>query len=370
MNLNNIRGLRGADNMPGTAVEVLVAPKEWFDSIKKPAADSVEITQTHTFLPGKGFISIYNSLESGEFKSESKGGIDGRYQAQMYEGFVPGIRPVVMNVARVIQNVESITLIRDNNGNVIQIGSDEYPAYISFASKTGKVGGDDVAGYDMKVESYGIGTLFYKGVITKLPDGNISGGTGSFSIDTMTTGKAYKAIVSLGDITQELGSFAPQEGDDNAALAAGLAASINAAGITGVSATSAGAVLNGVFPSDYNGWSFTVVEASTFTGTAFVKIGAVGAEDDLVVFSLMYNGYKIGLGTYLRAAGHNTPTLVATNAALACSANPFNLTVTGDNDKVVFAVEDVNDPILDGAYLVVDITGTITDTSTLEERTF
>lgn len=375
MNLQNIRGLRGADNMPGTAVEVLFAPKEWFQTIQTPAADDVVITQSHVFKPGRAFISIYNSLKSGEFKSDMKGGIDGRYQEQMYEGFIPGIRPEVMRIARIVQNVEGIFIVRENNGKVLQIGSAEYPAYLSFSSTTGKVGGDDVAGYQMKAESFGIGTLFYTGALPVLADGAIANGVGSVVMPLigLNIGKVFKATLSQGNAAITIGSFVPQSGDTEADLAQGLADAIVAAGIAGVTGATASAnTLNvNVVGTTFNGWNLNVLATnSAFTGEALFTIGDSGAEGDTLQVSLSFGGFVFPLGSVTRPAGTLSASGLAALAAAACEPNPFNLTVSADSASVKFAVADANDPNLDGAFLVVTPTGGITDVSTLAQRTF
>ncbi len=375
MNLQNIRGLRGADNMPGIAVEIFAAPKEWFETIQRPAADDVVIAQSHVFKPGRSFLSIYNSLKSGEFKSEPKGGIDGRYQEQMVEVFVPGIRPEVMRVARILQNVECIVMVRENNGKVLQLGSAEYPAYISFSSTTGKAGSDDVAGYNMKAESFGIATLFYTGALPVLADGAIANGVGSVVMPLigLNTGKVFKASLSLGNAGITIGSFAPQDGDTEADLAQGLADAIVAAGIPGVTgATASGNTLNvNVVGTSFNGWNLNVLATdSAFTGEASLTIGNSGAEGDTISVALSFGGFVVPLGSVTRPAGALSTSGLASLVAAACDPNPFSLDVVADSSTVKFTVADANDPTLDGAFLVVNVTGGITDTSNLTQRTF
>jgi F420-0:gamma-glutamyl ligase len=128
VDLIDIPSLDGADNMPGTATEIAVIAKRDIETFGTPASGDVVINTAHILKSGKGFTKIYNTLESGELMSESKGGIDGRYQGQNYKGFIPGLRPEVMKNLRIAQNTEMLVIITDSNGRKLQIGSKEYPA--------------------------------------------------------------------------------------------------------------------------------------------------------------------------------------------------------------------------------------------------
>lgn len=364
--LQNIPSLNGADNMPGVGTVILFAPKRDFQSIAAPQEGEVEIQGNHTFLPGKGFIEIYNSLKTGELTSDSKGDIDGYYQEQKYMGFIPGIRSIVMKNFRKIQNLEGIALVY-HNGNYIQLGSADLPAYMKIRMKTGKVGADDVAGYEVEIYSADIATWFYRGTRTLLPSGAITGGVTSFSVPAVDAGKVFVAKAVLGTVEVVLGAVACADDDTQITLATKIKDQMVANGYT---ATSSAGVVNWTGASAYNGWNFSIVEtANTFTGSALITIGNAGADGDTVSLRCMFNGLPFVLGSHTKTTGQ-TPASVATALAAACSSNPLGLTVAASGANVVATCDAELGLVFDGSYLFAVVTGSLTQTATLEQRTF
>jgi hypothetical protein len=364
--LQNVPSLNGADNMPGVGTAVYFAPKRDFQNIAAPAEGEVEILSNHSFNPGKGFIEIYNSLKSGELTSDSKGDIDGYYQEQKYMGFIPGIRSIVMKNFRKIQNLEGIAIVV-HNGQMIQLGSKDLPAYMKIRMKTGKVGADDVAGYEMEIYSADISTWFYKGTLTLIPTGVIANGVSSFSVPAVDPGKVFVAKAVLGAVEVVLGSVACAADDTTTTLATKIKDQMVANGFT---ATSTADVVNWTGASAYNGWNFSIIESTnTFTGSAFITIGNSGADGDTISLRCMFNGLPFVLGTHTKTTGQ-TPAAVATALAAASSANPLGLTVAASGANVNVSCDPELGLVFDGAYLFAPVTGTLTQTATQEQRTF
>lgn len=262
VDLQDIPGLNGADNMPGVATEIFFAPKSDFEIIQAPGADGVTISASHVFKPGKGFYKMYNSLETGELNSEMKGNIDGRYQAQKYAGHVPGIRAAVASIIRKAQNVEMIVLVKEANTKVIQLGDNTYPAYMAVGAKTGKAGADDTAGFNVEISSYGIATQFYTGDIQVKSDYD---GVATLAI---TTAGAEAEVVSvrvyIAGTFITIGSYTIQADDTTEDIAAGLATAIEAEPLYNFSATAAGSVLT-IEDQDEAGDTYEGAYVSLFT---------------------------------------------------------------------------------------------------------
>lgn len=369
--LSDITNLNGGDNMPGVATNIWGIYKNDLQTIQVPGADGVTITTAHIPKPGKGFHNVYNTLESGEFKSGNKGGLDGQYQDQNYEGFIPGLRSSVSSYQRRTQNAEMIYIIEDGNGQKIQIGDRKYPAYIKFEAGTGKAGGDEVAGYKMMIKSYSTTTTFYNATIPLAPTGVISGGIGTISIVGSTPGLLTTAKLNLNGAIVDLGGYVPLAGETDVDAAAGLAAAITALGLAGVSATSTGNVVNGVFPSMYDGWNFEFDNTSDeFTGTALLIIGAAGATGDKISVKLGFNGIEIPMGSYTKVGGDTTTLEAAGLAADITANNGMGFTAVNDGNVVNVTVPAGSGLTFNGAVLVPSVTGTITEISTSGEKVF
>ncbi len=369
--LSDIASLDGADNMPGVGTTIWGIPKGDLATIQVPGADGVTISSAHIPKSGKGFYGVYNSLESGELKSSMKGGIDGRYQEQSFEGFIPGIRAEVLSMLRKAQNVEMIWIVETANGQKIQLGDRIYPAYISVETGTGKAGGDEVSGCKIMIKSYGVATILYSATVPLAPTGVISGGIGSIAIVGSTPGLVTTAQLNLNGAIVDLGGYVPLTGETDVDAAAGLAAAITALGLPGVSATSTGNVVNGVFPSMYNGWSFGFDNTSDeFTGTALVIIGAAGATGDTITVKLGFNGIEIPMGSYTKVGGDSTTDEAAGLAADITANNGMGFTAVNDGNVVNVTVPAGSGLLFNGAVLVPTVTGTMTEISTTLEKIF
>lgn len=369
VDLVDIPSLDGADNMPGVATEIAVIAKRDIQVFAVPAEGEVAITTAHTLKSGKGFTRIYNTLETGELMSESKGGIDGRYQGQNYKGFIPGLRPEVMKNLRIAQNTEMLVIITDSNGRKIQIGSKEYPAYMKISAKTGKVGGDDVAGYEIEINSYAIGTFFYNAPIEYKPDGGIVAGVGVITASGGTETLVTKLNVVLNGIKTTIGQYVPQSGDGNTELAAGLAASVSASGIVGVSATSSGDQVTVTLPTSYNGWSLEIEHTiDEFNGTAFLILAA-GSTGDVAVVKANYQGVPILLGSYEQQSG-DTNVDIAVGLASSVGSGGSGFTASTIGNKITIEVPSGTGMIHNGTVLTLEGTGGITNSANLAERTF
>jgi hypothetical protein len=364
--LSNIPGLNGADNMPGVGTIVYAARVRDFNTIATPAEGEVEINANHTFLAGRGFSKIYNTLKTGGIEGDSKGDLDGKYQEFKYEGFIPGIRALIQKFLRQGQNEEWIFLIF-HNGNYIQLGSKNLPAYLNLKMRTGKVGADEVAGYMMEITSADISSWFYRGTITEIPSGVITSGASSFTVPAPDAGKVFQAKVLLGNVDIVLASYLCTEEDTQTTLAANIA---NALDANGIGATSAGVVVSFTGLTDYNGWSVEIVEtANVFSGIAKITIGNPGADGDTIVLRVNFAGAPIIIGESFRDTGF-TATQVAAALAAACDPNPLDFVVTSSGPDVIVTVPDTEALTFDGAYLYAETSGTMTEIAALAERTF
>lgn len=164
-----------ANNMGGTKQRFLFAPISYFDTIAKvpttptTPAEFVEITDDHTFLPGKGFHKVYTTLDKSGLTSEPQGERDGRSFKQKYKGFTPGSDTTLHGLMAMIKNERCIVLVEESDGKVAQIGSEDFYAEILPKFSTGETTAG-LRGYEIEVESVAPVNYRYTGVITLYED--------------------------------------------------------------------------------------------------------------------------------------------------------------------------------------------------------
>lgn len=120
-------GPQGADNDPGLEQTVWVAPLSAFTTIEVPAGganpgDSLVIDVAHTFEASEGFVPMYTTKDTGKLISEAIGERDGRGHMPKLEFFHPGGGAAAREFAYAAKNDVFIVLVKDANGNVLQLG--------------------------------------------------------------------------------------------------------------------------------------------------------------------------------------------------------------------------------------------------------
>lgn len=161
---------------PGVVAELLIAPKEWFATIAKPAAPvggllpGAVIEDDHLFIsPEHGFIRIAMTGQTGNITYSGTGDIDNRSVNAAYEGFTAGLNEEILRLMG--WNFEGIVLSRDLKCDDVeryyQLGgacTSAYPGEHEFA--TGTEGGDGRKGTTLRFVSNMEVPLIYTGVVT------------------------------------------------------------------------------------------------------------------------------------------------------------------------------------------------------------
>ena len=180
--LSNLPGPGGKDNQPGLKGLIYIAPEEYFLAIKgmkktTGAGDSVTIDGSHTFKPGKGFLTAYATQDTATLKLDPTGERDGRGYKASLEFFNPGSGKEAAEFMRIIKNHTCIMLVKTPDGIVQQIGAQDLGAEIVGSSDSGKLSGGR-RGTIFKAEAYQQGNQFYEGDIALLDGSVINGATG------------------------------------------------------------------------------------------------------------------------------------------------------------------------------------------------
>ena len=166
--------MAGKDNQGGLTQKVYFAPVDYFNVIQKfdvnPAVPgALVITTTHTFKAGKGFHTMYTSMDAAKLLMESTGERDGRgYNIKVQDVFHPGLKEEASAFARQCKNDQFIVLVESPNGEMLQIGTENLYAEIfaKFDSGTLSSGRN---GYTFEIASFANGMIYYKGGVTLFP---------------------------------------------------------------------------------------------------------------------------------------------------------------------------------------------------------
>lgn len=161
-------------NEKGIKTKVLIAPVDWFTTIAgitaAPAApgDRVVIDGDHAFDVGKGFITAYTALDSGQLTAELVGDPGGRGFAPKLECFMPGDDKVIAEAMAYFKDDEVIVLVETATDHYIQLGRDGMPAQIDPSFGTGQASAGR-NGWTFAVTSYHGRIQYYEGTITLKP---------------------------------------------------------------------------------------------------------------------------------------------------------------------------------------------------------
>jgi hypothetical protein len=175
MDLFDLPGPEGKDNTPGLKGNIFIASEIDFAIIKgfkttTAAGDSVTIDGSHTFKAGKGFIQVYSTQDTAQFKLGNVGERDGRGKKATGEFFNPGNTEVAAEFDRVIKNHSCIVLVSTPDGKVLQFGGAGLGLEVLGEWDSAKLSGGR-RGFLYKCDGYQNGLQFYKGAIT-LRDGS------------------------------------------------------------------------------------------------------------------------------------------------------------------------------------------------------
>lgn len=191
--MNNYKNLATAgarDNMGGASVVLLYAPIAYFieGGIKKvlpnPATleDSVTISTTHQFKPGKGFHKMRCILDTNKLKADPVGERGGRGIKEEYEGKVSGNTRLMAALMAMFKNDEFIVLVPLHDGQYVQLGSDLLPAEILPSHDTGSIE-SGVNSMMIKITNFTMSRAFYTGAIQLANEANLEA---KFAFSTVT----------------------------------------------------------------------------------------------------------------------------------------------------------------------------------------
>jgi len=137
----------------GVANYFLFAPVSWFANIQCPDDDSIIISEEHEFLPGKDWIKVITSPNTGEVNASTIGEIGSKKFIKKYKGFVPGTKEVLHASMGGLINEPVLILAPDIEcpvGFNYQIGCDCAYAYCESAEFTTGTLKDGKKGYNVE----------------------------------------------------------------------------------------------------------------------------------------------------------------------------------------------------------------------------
>ncbi|WP_421801773.1 hypothetical protein [Flagellimonas sp.] len=157
-------------------VEIYCARVIDFDTIEKPTAlgaaltlvEAGSITAAHTFTAPKGFFKINILPDTGSVETTNEGEKGSKTNTNVFSGTLPGNSARNIGFIRKYQNVGMIFIVKQINGEMRQIGSQDSPAYLTEASGTTGLKAGDINGMPVKfadVQSYP--APVYTGTITE-----------------------------------------------------------------------------------------------------------------------------------------------------------------------------------------------------------
>lgn len=159
---------------PGLGKVIYGAPVGWFAAagIKKPTAaaaagDEYTISDDHVFEVGKGFITLYSTLDTGEFTAEMVGDRDSRTFNPKLVYQNPGLNAEKIEFANKSKDDDWIFLVPLVDGTVLQLGTELLPCEVMASLGSGKTSGG-YKGASYEAETFG-SIYEYKGTIELKP---------------------------------------------------------------------------------------------------------------------------------------------------------------------------------------------------------
>lgn len=122
-----------------------------FEEIKKvPSLDAAAsltaagtIADSHVFKAGRGFHKVYINPDSGMIDSAHAGEKGNLTIGNSLTGSLPGTGARVVGWSRKYKNMPMIYIVKEKDGSVRQLGTEDSPAYMSeLAATSGQKAGD------------------------------------------------------------------------------------------------------------------------------------------------------------------------------------------------------------------------------------
>lgn len=163
---------------PGIAPVVYIALKSWFTAIKKPVppfdqeGEEVLITQSHTFKPGRGFLTFALAPQKNKLDAKSTGDLGNNFFSLTPEMFIPGSYAAAHETIRNLLNQPLVALVKDCSCPDewhIQLGCEDIGCWLTADFTTGTTK-DGSKGYTAMLHWTGDSVYFYNGGITLAHD--------------------------------------------------------------------------------------------------------------------------------------------------------------------------------------------------------
>jgi len=124
------------------------------------------ISTAHTFTGSKGFLTMYNTQNTGMVEYSRQGERDGYSYKQVLKFFYPGAAALFYGWQRKAKNDRFIFLAKQPNGVIHQIGSKQFPAYLAPEKGGTATSEGGRNGFEFTVESMASGPILYNATIT------------------------------------------------------------------------------------------------------------------------------------------------------------------------------------------------------------
>lgn len=156
----------GKDNIGGLSTTVWFCPQEAIETM--PAyKDNEAVVREGEFklTKGAGFVRIYATYKTANFKADVTGSEDGRVFKLSGDFFHPGNDEAMAQFARATMNTPGVLIFQDSEGQLVIMGDKVHPMYVSPSYSSGKKP-DDARGWTCKFEGYATRAIsYYKGTI-------------------------------------------------------------------------------------------------------------------------------------------------------------------------------------------------------------
>lgn len=172
--LGDITMQDGEENMGGTAEHCYIALKSHIDTwpTLKTIVDGAELGDLVTLegdfvmKDGKFFMKVEILRQTGKVSSENQGEDKGRSYINKAAFKIRGAtKAEAAGLARLLNNSSGVCIMIDNDGNRIQIGEENHPAYFKPSNDTGEKPADrSEYTYEVEADSF-CPVKHYTGVI-------------------------------------------------------------------------------------------------------------------------------------------------------------------------------------------------------------
>jgi hypothetical protein len=180
--LTNLNWNQGQQNMGGIIGQIFYCPIE--DILTFPeasAAGKLDTIESFVCKPGKKFISIYHTAETGKLDDTTVGERDGKSKENLLEFLFPGSKQDVAEFERFALNTPCVVICKDTSGNYRALGigsfddqtvelTGDIPAYLESSSGTTGAARADRRGKTFQFKhSANHEAIYYKGTIPLTP---------------------------------------------------------------------------------------------------------------------------------------------------------------------------------------------------------